>query len=92
MEEMTKEERTRKFHQDFLWGLNHLKVAHDALMETAALRYLVRCCETRLEDLSDEALSLADRDLCRENRESGLFMHEGSMFELKVNTILEVVL
>ena len=92
MEEMTKEERTRKFHQDFLWGLNHLKVAHDALMETAALRYLTRCCYRRLEDLSDEALSLADRDLCREGKESGLFMHEGSMFDLKVITELEVVL
>ena len=88
--ETTKQEQTRKFHQDFLWGLNHLKTSHDALMETAALRYLMRCCEKRINDLNDEAVDLAIKDIARQKKYDGTFMHEAGMYELKVH--VEVVL
>ena len=90
-EKMTKEEQTRRFQQDFLWGLNHLKVAHDPLMETAALRYLEKVILDRVKDLNDEAILLAsDEKLRGRDPFNPLLMHEGSTFKLNVE--LEVVL
>ena len=88
--ETNKQDNTRKFHQDFLWGLKNLKMAYDALMEIAALRYIITVCEKRVRDLNEDAIALAKDDLRGQDRADGLFMHKGDMF--KLSEVIELVL
>ena len=77
------------FHDSILAALDLLSRATDALMETAALKQIVKACETRLEKIKDEAICLAEEELTQLDLSSGRFKHEDLLFELSLTNVYD---
>ena len=55
----------------------------DALIETRALRQLIKSCEARIEELSPEAESLSKAELTKLGLPKGQFTYDEHTFELQ---------
>ena len=55
----------------------------DALIETRALRQLIKSCEARIEELSPAAESLSKAELTKLGLPKGQFKYDGHTFELQ---------
>ena len=67
------------------------KIAKDTLQETAALRRIIKACESRLEEIKPKAIALAEKDLKKLGQTSGRFEHLKQTFELGITYIYEFV-
>lgn len=63
----------------------------DALVETSALRQLIESCKTRIEQLADEAETLAREELNQQGLIRGQFVHEGHTYELQRDEVYDFV-
>ena len=77
--------KTTDFTQAFINANNAVIDNKPALVMTHALRQLIKACEEKITELSDEALDQALKTLDAEGKRQGEFTYEGLRFQLQVN-------
>ena len=62
----------------------------DALFETSILKQLVESCKTRIDELKDEALALAEEELAKIDATKGKFEHLGHHYTLDKDEVYDI--
>ena len=63
----------------------------DALVETAILKQLIESCKARVEELDDEAKTLATAILSEKGADKGKFEHEGHTYTLDREVVYNIL-
>ena len=63
----------------------------DALVETAILKQLIESCKARIEELEDEAKTLAEAKLSALGAKKGKFEHNGHHFTLDRENVYDLI-
>ena len=63
----------------------------DALVETAILKQLIESCKARVEELDDEAKTLAAVILSEKGADKGKFEHEGHTYTLDREVVYNIL-
>ena len=82
-----------RFYDELVNAIATWKIATDELLETAALKQIIKTCEKRLNNIKPDAVALAEVELALGDpeRESGRFTYKDLTFELGLTYIYDFV-
>ena len=63
----------------------------DALVETSVLKQLIESCKTRIDDLEDDAKTLAEEELSKIDATKGKFEHAGHHYTLDKDKVYDII-